>query len=503
MTAAIPSLTQRLHEHARASPKRWALRAADEELTYLALAQRTSVAASALRSAGVGEGDRVGLLLGGSAAFVIAMAACLEVGAIFVPLPLTDPDARLRQIIEDCRPVVVIACEQDRARAARAGARVLTPTALRDPSAAGQAPALDADPSRLSYIVYTSGTTGTPKGVAIRWASVANFIIHTVMTFDLSETTIALCTSPPHFDGSFGSLFGVLAAGGQLVFRGQQVPLPREYLRWVHEHRITHASGSPSYLRMLARADPEHWREAQTLRTFGMGGEDCSPEDLRRLRELHPQLRIFNRYGPTETTIVASSFEVTDASLRQARKIPLGMPHEGVEFVLADHTGRVLEGMGVTGELCIGGVQVMAGYWADTSQTERVMRRDLLPGKTLYATGDLVRRDEDGLYTYLGRMDEVVNRAGHRIALAEIGKALRDVEGVQDAVVTAIEDDRRVIITAHLVLERMRSEIELRKALLQRLPPQMSPDRMVVLDALPLTSAGKVDVASLRRMRHG
>ncbi|MEV0174410.1 amino acid adenylation domain-containing protein [Streptomyces sp. NPDC050803] len=496
----VPDVVRALRRYAAEAPDRPAVRDTTTALSYAQLSERVALRAGALVRRGVAAGDRVGIQLPNSAEYVVTILACMTVGAIFVPVPYSDPETRARGIARDCG-VALTVVPAGHALSAEAEEDLL-PVHLDELDAtpgAGSAgePAAGADD--VVYLVYTSGTTGRPKGVMIRRASLRNFIANTVGSFGLSAQTRALCVSPFHFDGSFGSIFSVLAMGGSLVIARHGPLLPGEFFRLLLDQGITHTSFSPSLLRLLtASRDLPRLADSQ-LRTVGLGGEDCTPQQIAALLAHRPQLRVFNRYGPTETTVVVATHLVTREWCESGRKIPLGTPDPGVAFHLVDADGQPVSEPGVPGELCVSGVQVMAGYWGAPEVTERVLRTDLVPGATVYRTGDLVERTEDGLYVYLDRTDNVVKRSGNRISMTEVTTALLGVTGVRDAVSLVDRPDGRTLIRAFVVAPDL-DAAQVRTELLRAVPAYMNPDSLTVLPELPRLSGGKPDTRRLRAM---
>jgi len=466
----------------------------DGTLGWDEFAARISAFAGGLRALGVADGDRVGLLLGNSTDFAVAAYGCLVSGAAFVPLPVADPPPRLRRMVADSRPVLVVARRDLLDGVAEVS---FAACGVADVEATGGSlPLRSPDPKQLAYIVYTSGSTAAPKGVAIRYESLVNLTDATVDVFGLDSTTRALCVSPFHFDGAFGTLFSVPAAGGMIVILGNAVPLPADLVRAVLEHRITHTSFSPSLLRVLVASRHLGKLGTSSLRTVGIGGEDCASEDVRALKEAVPALRLFNRYGPTETTVVVSSFEVTERTLESGTKLPIGRPHRGVSFHLVGSEAAELTGSGVVGELHVGGIQVMEGYWGAPGQSAAALRTDIVPGATVYRTGDLAERDEAGRYVFRGRVDEVLKRGGNRVGAPEVEVALRGLPSVREAACAVVEVDGRRRLVGFVAAKV--SVAQLRGELLAVVPPYMCPDRFYFVDGLPLTPAGKVDLNALR-----
>jgi D-alanine--poly(phosphoribitol) ligase subunit 1 len=229
-----------------------------------------------------------------------------------------------------------------------------------------------------------------------------------------------------------------------------------------------------------------------TLTGMALGGEECVAEDVARLWEMLPGLRVFNRYGPTETTIAVTTYEVTPADVASG-KIPIGAPHPGVSFWLVGHDGRLIDEPNEVGELYIGGDQLMRGYWADDALSSQVLRYDVVPGQKVYKTGDLVFRGPNGLYVYSGRTDDVIKRNGVRISLSEVALALRRVEGVTGAVCLPIDGGDRLAIAAFVAAAPGVTEDAVRDGSTSFLPASMAPDELVLVSSLPMTPSGKVD----------
>lgn len=512
-------------DRAREQPDRPAVSDPDRALTYGQLVEEAGRWAAGLEGLGVTEGDRVALHLPNSVDFVVAALATLWLGACFVPLAVTDPEARVEAIVADCSPTVVVGhldpdagadadgnvdsdaggdgdggADSDSDATAGSGRphgsggaapRVSCAELAARPTAA--APPGAAPAGRPAYAIYTSGTTGTPKGVLIGHGAFTAAVHSAARALGLDRSTRALCVSPFHFDGSFGTVFPTLVVGGALVIRPRQSLLfPRTFIRAVEREGITFTGFSPSYLKLLLASPNFGELAGGTLSVIALGGEATALADLRALWAAAPQIRVFNRYGPTETTIAVTHIELTP-ELVAGGTVPIGSPHPGVSFHLVDETGSLLDEPGRVGELYIGGVQLMAGYWGAPELTADVLRTDVVPGATVYRTGDLVYRDVSGEFVYVDRADRVVKRSGVRISLLEQADALRGSPGVSDVACVVFDNDGQVGMVAFVVAEGPLSVLELRQGALKRLPGTMLPDRIELVDELPLTSSSKLD----------
>jgi D-alanine--poly(phosphoribitol) ligase subunit 1 len=497
-----PDVLADIVEHTRSGPDRPAVKDLDRDLTYGDLLDEVTRVAAGLRSHGVRGGDRVALLLPNSVDFVVVALACLTLGAIFVPLAVSDPPSRLGVIIGNCAPTVVVTSSDNE------GAQPALATTSERPLAVtiselsrevgevrGVGGLVESGPPGTAgaYIIYTSGTTGTPNGALIGRAAFAAAVGATADALGLDRTTRTLCVSPFHFDGSFATLFPTLSCGGAVVIRPREALLfPRTFFRAVASEAITYTGFSPSYLRLLLASELMETLAESHLHIVALGGEASSPADIRALWTAAPDLEVFNRYGPTETTIAVTHRKVTPADLA-AGSVPIGQPHPGVTFHLVDGEDRVVETPDQAGELYVGGTQLMTGYWGAPELTADVMRIDLIPGVTLYRTGDLVHRNASGDYVYLDRVDQVINRSGVRISLVEISDTLRHVEGVSAAACLAFDDDGQLGIVAFAVADGSVTALGLRRAASHHLPDTMLPNHIELVEALPLTAGSKLD----------
>jgi D-alanine--poly(phosphoribitol) ligase subunit 1 len=476
-------------------PDEPAVKDLDRGLSYAALIDEIDLWASGLVRRGVKDGDRVALHLPNSVDFVVAALACLRVGAIFVPLAVTDPVARLETILQDCTPALVVAGREpmDGSATTRPNHSSWVSCSELANADSGAVPPMDAPPNRLAYAIYTSGTTGAPKGVVINHGAFAAAVRSTAHALGLDHETRTLCVSPFYFDGSFGTLFPTLFVGGSVVIRPRESLLfPRTFFNAILQEGITYTGFSPSYLKLLLSNPQMVKLRDSTLNIVALGGEASSLADIRALWEAAPAVRVFNRYGPTETTIAVTHIELTPELVADGT-VPLGHPHPEVNFFITDDDGLPITEAGIIGELYIGGAQLMSGYWGASALTDEVMRNDIVSGEIVYRTGDLVYRNEDGHYVFVDPADRVVKRSGVRISLLELADALQSLPGVTSATCVVYDRGGEVGIAAFVVADGCPSTSDLRNGLRDRLPDTMLPDRIDLVDAIPLTAAGKLD----------
>lgn len=497
MALTRSSVLGEIIEQSRAYPDHLAATDLERALSYASLVDEAARLGAGLRDQGVHEGDRVALFIPNSVDFIVAALACLWIGAVFVPLAVTDPVSRLRTVVLDAAPALILvpASSDSPAPESLGDVRTVPLDRLR---ATNAFPALDTDAvSRAAYMIYTSGTTGTPKGVEIGSAAFAAAVDSTASALGLDRNTRTLCVSPFHFDGSYANLFSTLISGGRVVIRPRDALLfPRTFFNTVANEKITYSGFTPSYLRLLLASRQFSSLRGSTLGAIALGGEALTVVDVRAVWSHLPLVRLFNRYGPTETTIAVTNVELTPELVSDGT-VPIGRPHPGVSFTLVDDDGRIVSSANQAGELCIGGVQLMDGYWRAPTLTRNALRDDVVLGETVYRSGDLVYRDERGNYVYVDRIDRVVKRSGVRISLVELSESLSKLGDITAAACLSFDQDGELGIAAFVVTDIELSSIDLRRAALRLIPENMLPDRFVFVDEMPLDKSNQMDEARL------
>ncbi|ASS75459.1 hypothetical protein CIG75_11045 [Tumebacillus algifaecis] len=467
----------------------------DQELTFSALNNRANHVAEQLLALGISPDDRVGIHLERSLDMVTALLATQKAGGCYVPLDPSYPQERLGYMIKDSMPKVILtqASLADKLPAQEAQVIVL---AGAEPSVALPNPNSLVRPEHLAYMIYTSGSTGQPKGVLVEHRNA----VHTFEAMDkavgcqpgdaiLSVTSIG-------FDISVVELFWTMSRGGKVILLSDQDILEAgvsdsEYsLRsQLHRHGATILQCTPSMMGMIT-AMPEGLAALHPLKKIMLGGE-ALPLALARQLKGHTNARLFNLYGPTETTIYSTAYEVTDTSLIT---IPLGRPIDNYTIYILDEYLQPVP-VGVGGEMHIGGPGLTRGYHGRPDLTaERFIPNPFGPGR-LYKTGDLATYLSDGTIKYLGRLDHQVKVRGYRIELGEIETRLSQHDEIRESVVVAHDNT----LVAYVVTEGdvMPTVQELRTALREHLPDYMVPSAYVRLEAMPLTPSGKVDRKAL------
>ncbi len=469
---AASTLHDRFAARARQFPVAPALTCGDQTLTYGELNRRSNQLARWLRDRGAGPESRVGLSLDRSADLVVGILGVFKAGAAYVPLDPGSPKERLAFVLEDANIGIVVGAEEI------AGLEGL-PDGDLEPVA---------DASSLAYVIYTSGSTGNPKGTLITHANVTRLFDATKGWFGFDEKDVWTLFHSYAFDFSVWEIWGALLYGGRLVIVPWEVSrAPETFLELLGRERVTVLNQTPSAFAQIARTEAS----LPDLRLVIFGGEALDPASLEPWFARHgdERPRLVNMYGITETTV-----HVTYRPLRATdTRSVIGVPIPDLSLAVMDRSFRPAP-IGVPGELVVGGAGLARGYLGRPELTAERFVPDPDGGR-LYRSGDLGRYLPNGDVEYLGRLDHQVKIRGFRIELGEIEAALA-LAGARQAVVVVVHGDaenRRLV--AYVVGDAPVEE--LRQSLRERLPDYMVPVAFVTLDALPLTSNGKVDRRAL------
>ncbi|WP_395375880.1 amino acid adenylation domain-containing protein [Marinicella sp. W31] len=500
-TALIHTLFE---DQVAANPTRIALVYEEQSMTYGVLNERANQLAYHLMELGVKPDTLVGLCIERSVEMIIAVLGILKAGGAYVPLDPSYPKARLLYQIKDTSLNVILTQESlhDELLAQNLEGSVQTVCLDADAVKKQLKTYSNLNPSpeeqnlnsrNLAYVIYTSGTTGQPKGVMIEHRSLCNLTVVQRKRFHLSSAFHVLQFASIAFDGATWEMFMALAQGGTLVMPNQaQVKSPDALSELVEQHQVTHAALPPALLPLL---DVKRWTGVKTL---VVAGEACA----KNLAVLWSQDRQFvNSYGPSEFTVCA-----TEGVFNPSQSIlHIGKPNQNTQAYVCDKNGTLLP-QGVPGELLIGGVSLARGYLNQPELTaEKFITNPFYDAENpasserLYKTGDLVRWLPDGNLEFLGRIDHQVKLRGFRIELGEIEAQLLNQTMVRDTVVLLDKNGGEGRLVAYVTVNAG-SELDreqLRQVLSESLPEYMVPEIYIELEALPLTSNGKVDRKAL------
>jgi amino acid adenylation domain-containing protein len=486
-------------------------------LTYRQLLRAADRLATCLHRWGVGRGDRVGLFLPKGLEAVAAIHGILRSGAAYVPVDPGSPAIRGAGILADAgvKAVVVAAEHAAELRSAWPGAGPLPrfvvvgvgrscPTdaswdrVMADDAPSPLPPAFDE--GDLAYILYTSGSTGQPKGVMLSHANAFAFLDWCDHTFGLDAEDRFASHAPFHFDLSIFDLYASCRLGATLVLIGEATGKdPARLGRFLLERSINVWYSAPSILALLAEYGGIGATGFPAPRLVLFAGEVFPVGPLRKLRDAWPSARLWNLYGPTETN-VCTAFAIPEA-VADNRDIPfpIGSACPPARSKVVDERGRPVPA-GTVGELVVAGPGVMLGYFGRPDLTARAFFLD--DEGAWYRTGDLVTDDGQGCHHFHGRRDRMVKKRGYRIELGEIESALYRHEGVDRAAVIARATDDGASLVAFVAMKPglKGSIIALKRHCTRYLPPYMVPDEVQFLSNLPTTSTDKVDYQGLKQM---
>lgn len=504
------------HDH----PDRLAVQDGEQVLTYRELAEQSARLAALLATWGVGRHDRVAIWLPKGGRAVVAMLGVSRSGAAYVPVDPAAPAGRAITIIRNAGARVLVTTSRLLAEAASlhdTGAVpdhvLLVDAEADDPGTSTSSwsavttctsplpfPAsVESDPA---YILYTSGSTGTPKGVVISHRNALTFIEWAAELCALTPDDRLSNHAPFHFDLSVFDIYAAFHSGACVVLVPATTALfPVQLAQWIAAERITVWYSVPSALTRLQKQGEVHRFSYGALRTVLFAGEVFPVKHLGPVMDTFDGADFYNLYGPTETN-VCTYYPVPRPLPEDLAELPIGAPCANYEaFALTDNGAVALDGE--EGELLVRGPGVMLGYWGLPELTRRVLAQHPLHENFVdfaYRTGDIVRRQADGSFAFLGRRDHMVKTRGYRVELGEVEHVLNLHECVAGAAVIAVSDDEvGARLWAAVVAE---SGVALAQAQLvdfcrQRLPHYAIPERFLFLDDLPRTSTGKVDRQSL------
>lgn len=457
-------------------------------LTYRELDQQASVLARHLQAAGVRCGQRVPLFMHRSPQLVVAQCALLRLGAAYAPVDLTSPPARQEAMLRALDPALILS--HGTPAVPDVGARVLDVLSLPAPARSDDLLPWTTPPDTVpAYVMFTSGTTGTPKGVMVPRGGIARLVCDADFAQFRSGSRWAFLSSPA-FDASTLEVWAPLLNGGCCVVQEEPLPSLDELADFVLAQRISDAWLTAALFNALVE---DRLDAFAGLRQLFTGGERVSPHHARTVLDAYPTLRLVNGYGPTENTTFTLCHAVTPADTDSAAGIPIGRPIRGTVVRIAGDSPQA-----DSGELLAGGDGVALGYVNDAELSARKFVH--IDGQRWYRTGDLVRRRHDGVFEFCGRVDRQVKIQGHRVELDEVESVLLSCPGITAAAVLVRGDTAE---SRHLAACFSREAgaapgvQPLAQYLSERLPPSAVPKLLLPMERLPLNLNGKLDRVAL------
>lgn len=501
-------------------PDAIAVAMAEERLTYAALSDLSDRLAAQIVDAGCVPGDRIGLLAPKSPMAIVAMQAAMKAGCAYVPLDTESPAPRLARIVASAEPALILAVPASSARLDSLAEEISLPPvwSLSEEPVAGECvqserargewdiegsrPVPRIGPEHPAHLLFTSGSTGQPKGVVVTHRSVVASASWGIREFETRAADRISCHAPLHFDQSTFDLYTAFAAGAELHLVPPELNLnPRKLAALIRDERLTRWASVPSVLVYLAKFDAVEQDDFPALERLLWGGEVLPTPILAHWMRRLPHVCFTNTYGPTETTITSSYYHVPGIPEDETVPVPIGRACKGEELLVLDEEMQ-RSPVEEAGDLYISGVGLSPGYWRDEEKTSAAFVPDPRrpdSGERLYRTGDLARVDRDGLFHFLGRSDSQIKSRGYRIELGEIEAALGAVPEVRACAVVGIEAGfEGTSICAAYCADQGVEPAALRRELARTLPSYMLPSRWLELDALPQNQNGKIDRRALR-----
>ena len=531
MTATVQDYVSR---NAQANSECTAVVFGGERLSYGELEESSNRLARLIMDMGSRKGDRVALLVSKSPRAIVAILAVLKAQCIYVPIDLTGPSIRVGNILRAIGPSLILASSSASAErllcdlASSGGMNHSTPIgSIDDVALVGKgfrsrftrsdwasypsSPlSVSISPHQPAYIMFTSGSTGVPKGVLITHDSVIRFLDWAVPYFGIESSDRLSGHAPLHFDLSVFDTFGAFSTGAELHLVPTEANLqPHKLVDLIRASELTQWFSVPSALTFIAKHGVIDFNDFPSLRRVLWCGEVLPTPVLLYWMQRLPHVQFTNLYGPTETTVASSYYTVPAPPRTPVDQIPIGLPCGGEDLlVLDEQLDRAPQGQ--IGELYIAGGGLSPGYWQDEQATRAAFLSypySADRNARIYRTGDLARVGEDGLLYFLGRTDSQIKSRGYRIELGEIEAALNSLDVVDECAAVGVKTtgfEGTAICCAYCPRPGSRVEPrDLRGELGRLLPPYMLPTRWLVLASLPKNASGKIDRPRLRTLFEG
>jgi len=486
-------------------------------LTYSELNDRANSVAGFLADRGVRPGDRVGLVLPKNIDALIILFGVMKARAAYVPVDWSSPADRIRTIMSDCR-VRAVFVDRRRLDVADVSETVIL---LGENSGEGSDPSMPRffnwdsvlahsphmadvsarDSDDLAYILYTSGSTGIPKGVMLTHRNAISYVDWCTEVFTPTEHDRFSSHAPFHFDLSILDIYVPIKHGARVDLIPDELgKSPRELASFIASSKITVWYSTPAILSLLAEFGQLEKFDFSALRLVLFAGEVFPVKQLRKIATKWPSPSYYNLYGPTETNVCTYAPIPLPVPESRTEPYPIGWACSHCKALVLDSENQAVKA-GEEGLLYISGPSVFSGYWARPAETAAVfLERD---GVRWYNTGDVVREDPTDGFIYVGRRDRMVKRRGYRIELGEIENALYRHPAIQEAaVISAAHPESGVRIICYVAVpETSRpSIVEMRLFCNENLPSYMNPDIFIFVDSLPRTSTNKINYQALIQM---
>ncbi|MFE4490112.1 amino acid adenylation domain-containing protein [Bacillus altitudinis] len=492
-------LTKWFEHNVRKQPNAVALSAGDHTMTYAELNEQANRLARHLQKNGVNHQTVTAILAERTPELIVSLLAVLKAGATYVPIDPDYPESRIQYMLKDSGATHLLTHSSfiSQTRSLVFDGTYLFADDQEILLMSSENLPLEAGLDDTAYIMYTSGTTGQPKGIMTTHSNIARVVKNTNY-LTILETDTLLSLSNSVFDGFTFDVYGALLNGAKLVLPQKETILDMGKLTELIKGEHISVMFVPTALFHLLVDEGTDWMRG--VRKVLFGGERASVQHVRKAFDVMGKGRLLNVYGPTESTVFATYYPIDEAIPLEARSIPIGKPlNQTGAYILSEH--RQLQPIGMVGELCLSGKGLAKGYLNRPDLTKQVfIAHPFASGERLYRTGDLAYFREDGLIEYAGRVDDQVKIRGHRIELTEIEANLLMHPGVKQAVLLADHDEtNHTRLLAYITCDdAWKGKLDdIKSRLKERLPAYMLPHELIELENLPLTPNGKVDKRQL------
>lgn len=489
-------------EKVRFGPKKNAVVFENKKLTYEDLNKRANQLANKLLEVGIVSktNSTVGLMVEPSLELIIGIFGILKSGAAFIPIDPNIPSSRLDLVLSQAKLSTILTQNKflkQRDKISEASTKFISIEGFHLSDYNASNPRVKLNPLHLLYVLFTSGTTGSPKGVLIMHKNMTNYFNWCKDFFQLESGDKWVLVQPFYFDSSYTTIFGAILSGSELhLLSKENYTSPTDLLAYLENQKISHMKVVPSL--MSAVVECPEIDKIKTLKRLILGGEKIKTSDVKKIMEVSKETKVVNHYGPTEVTVGTIAQYIKASKINGHHNEPIiGKPIFNNKVYILDRFLKPLP-IGIKGEIYLAGIGVAKGYLNDDKKTkERFIQNPFANKGKMYRTGDLGTWLPDGTVEFLGRADYQIKLRGHRIELGEIEAQLKNMPGIDEVVVVDRETGNGHYLTCYYVSKTKIKENDVRSFAINHLPDYMIPRHMVLLESIPTTANGKIDRRNL------